>query len=152
MGNKYGFIMDSDGKEFLLLKSNMSQSGARNATRGVKVSFDIQQHEEGKEGRSPLAVNVAGRENTPFPRRRGRIGQSEMVAEDVSGTLQDYTLVFQHNNKSTTLKLDHTNMQKAKKLIKKQQIDVKFNLLRALDEDIKGNLFARNIKAVSIEE
>ena len=28
-------------------------------------------------------------------------------------------------------------MQKAKKLIKKQLIDVKFNLIRALDEDIK---------------
>ena len=49
------------------------------------------------------AVNVTGRENTPFPRRRGRIGQFEMVAEDISGTLQDYTLVFQHDNKGLIL-------------------------------------------------
>ena len=46
---------------------------------------------------------MTGRENTPFPRRRGRIGQSEMVAEDVSGTLQDYTLVFQLDKKELIL-------------------------------------------------
>ena len=36
-------------------------------------------------------------------------------------------------------------MQKAKKLIKKQPIDVKFNLIRALDEDIKETVLNHNL-------
>ena len=41
-------------------------------------------------------------------------------------------------------------MQKAKKLIKKQPIDVKFNLIRALDEDIKETVLNHNMACLPI--
>ena len=65
-----------------------------------------------------------------------------MIESNVSGTLEDYKIVFRYDGKLTSIELDNLNMKKSRNLLNRQPISVTFDLLRSVEEDIKETVSA----------